>query len=43
MPKLQLTYDGHPIYQTSYEEHKALLRYDSLALIVGSFEIVFVN
>jgi len=31
MPKLRSTYDGRLIYKTSYEEHKAFLRYDSLA------------
>jgi len=31
IPKLRSTYDGRLIYQTSYEEGKAFLRYDSLA------------
>ena len=31
MPKLQSTYDRRLIYKTPYEEHKALLMYDSLA------------
>jgi len=31
MPKLRSTYDGRLIYKTSYEECKAVLRYDSLA------------
>ena len=31
MPKLRSTYDGRLIHQTSYEERKAFLRYDSLA------------
>ena len=31
MPKLRSTYNGRLIYKTSYEEHKAFLRYDSLA------------
>jgi len=35
MPKLRSTYDGCLIYQTSYEERKAFLRYDLLAKIVG--------
>ena len=29
--KLRSTYDGRLIYKTSYEEHKAFLRYDSHA------------
>jgi len=32
MPKLRSTYDGRPIYKTSYEGRKAFLRYDSLAI-----------
>ena len=35
IPKLRSTYDGCLIYQTSYEERKAFLRYDLLAKIVG--------
>jgi len=31
MPKLQSTYDGRRIYETSYEGRKAILGYDSLA------------
>jgi len=31
MPKLRSTYDGHLIYQTSYEGHKAFLGYNLLA------------
>ena len=31
MPKLRSTYDGRLIYETSYEERRAFLRYDSLA------------
>jgi len=31
MPQLQLTYDGCLIYQKSFEERKAFLRYDLLA------------
>ena len=31
MPKLRSTYDGRPIYKTSYEGCRAFLRYDSLA------------
>jgi len=31
MPKLRSVYDGHLIYQTSYEERKTFLRYDLLA------------
>ena len=30
MPKLRSTYDGRLIYETSYEEREAFLRYDSL-------------
>ena len=30
MPKIRSTYDGRPIYETSYEERKAFLRHDSL-------------
>jgi len=32
MPQLRSTYDGRLIYKTSYEERKAFLSYDSLAL-----------
>jgi len=31
MPKLRLTYDVRLIYQKSFEERKAFLRYDLLA------------
>ena len=34
MPNLRSTYDGRLIYETSYEERTAFLRYDSLAKIV---------
>jgi len=30
MVKLRSTYDGHVIYETTHEERKAFLRYDSL-------------
>ena len=30
-PKLRSTYDGRLVHQTSYEEHKAFLRHDSIA------------
>jgi len=33
MPKLRSTHDGRLIYKTSYEGHKAFLRYDSLAVL----------
>ena len=40
MPKLRSTYDKGVIYKTSYEESKAFLRHDSLAVMVRSSEIV---
>jgi len=40
VPKLRSTYDRCLIYKTSYEGHKAFLRYNSLA---KSSEIVFVH
>ena len=44
MLKLRLTYDGRPIYATSYERRKVFLRHERFTCkIVRSSEIVFEN
>jgi len=36
MSKLQSTYDGHLIYKTSYEGHKALIHLQNCNIVWGS-------